>query len=242
MLLAFDVFAYPVRMKKIVSIVLSGIAVLVVAALVVPWVYINWIRDDPPVRLSLDTIAVVGTDANSAADPTGVEGEWKVGPDSTVGYRVKEILLGQDSEGVGRSNSVTGLLAINGNQVNSAEFSVEVASIQSDSSRRDGQFKGPIMDAASFPTAKFTLTAPITLTAEAIGGAPSRVVVTGDLTLRGTTKSVSFPIDARFENSTIQVVGSIEVLFSDWGIANPSNTVVTTEDKGLLEFLLTFTR
>jgi polyisoprenoid-binding protein YceI len=229
-------------MKKKVSAILAGIVLLLIAVLVGPWVYINWIKDDAPAPLSLDTVVDVSTTASVATEPGGIEGEWKIANDSTVGYRVKEILLGQDSEAVGRSNSVTGTLVINGNQVDSAEFSVDVATIHSDSTRRDSQFTGNIMDTATFPAAIFELSAPISLAAEIVAGDTVHAEATGDLTLRGTTKTISFAVDARFDGSTIQIAGSIDVVFAEWGIPNPSNPVVSTEDRGLLEFLLTFTR
>ncbi|MEO8363335.1 MAG: YceI family protein [Ilumatobacteraceae bacterium] len=215
---------------------------MLVAAVAGPWVYINLIKDDPPARLTLDTIPDEGTTSIAATDAQGTDGQWSIATGSVVGYRVKEILLGQDSEGVGRSNSVSGSLVLSDNQVDTAEFAVEITTIRSDSSRRDSQFTGHIMDAATFPTASFKLSAPISLTTESIDGNPLQVEATGDLTLRGVTKSMTFPIDARYDGSTIQVAGSIEVVFADWGIPNPSNAVVTTQDNGLLEFLLSFTR
>jgi polyisoprenoid-binding protein YceI len=229
-------------MKKILTTVFAGIALLLVAALVGPWVYIHIIKDDAPARLSLGTVNVGTTIGSLANGSIGIDGEWKIATGSTVGYRVKEILIGQNSEAVGRTISVTGNLVINGNQVKSAEFSVDVTSIQSDSNRRDSQFTGHIMDSASFPTANFKLSAPISLSGEIAAGESVHAEATGNLTLRGTTKSVSFPVDARFDGSTIKVAGSIDVVFADWGIPNPSNPAVTTEHNGLLEFLLTLTR
>ena len=41
---------------------------------------------------------------------------------------------------------------------------------------------------------------------------------------------------------TSEIEGSITITFEDWNIPNPSiGGVVTTEDNGTLEFLLTFT-
>ena len=229
-------------MNKKVVVISSIISLVLVAAVAGPWVYINLIKDDPPARLTLDTIPDESTTSIAAADAQGIDGQWSIATGSVVGYRVKEILLGQDSEGVGRSNSVSGSLALRDNQVDTAEFAVEITTIRSDSSRRDSQFTGRIMDATTFPTASFKLSAPISLDSEISVGTPIQVQATGDLTLRGVTKSVTFPIDAQYDGSTIQVAGSIDVVFADWGIPNPSNAVVTTQEHGLLEFLLTFTR
>ena len=65
---------------------------------------------------------------------------------------------------------------------------------------------------------------------------------TGDLTLHGVTKSVTFEVKATFKNGRIGVLGQIPVTFADYDISNPSFASVTTEDHGLLEFVLVFVR
>jgi len=73
--------------------------------------------------------------------------------------------------------------------------------------------------------------------------APSRKTysATGDLTLHGHTRSVTFPVKAELTAGAIEVQGSIPVLFSKWGIPNPSFTgFVTTQNHGIMEFLLDF--
>jgi polyisoprenoid-binding protein YceI len=63
---------------------------------------------------------------------------------------------------------------------------------------------------------------------------------TGDLTLRGVTKSVTFPVTARRNGANLEVTGSIPVVFADYNIPNPSSAGITTEDNGVVEFLLVF--
>ena len=66
------------------------------------------------------------------------------------------------------------------------------------------------------------------------------VTVTGDLTLRGVTQSVTFQLEAKADNGRIGVLGNIPIVFSDYEIANPSNGFAQTGDDGLLEFVLVF--
>jgi polyisoprenoid-binding protein YceI len=171
-----------------------------------------------------------------------VSGTWTATNESTLGYRVKEVLGGVDTEGVGRTNEVTGTLVIDGTTVTSADFSVEVSTITSDSSRRDGQVNGRIMDTATYPTATFVLTSPIELGAIPAEGEQITVDATGDLTLRGTTKQVTFPLTAEYANGRIGVFGNIPIVFPDYGIPNPSNGFAVVGDEGLLEFVLVFAR
>lgn len=177
--------------------------------------------------------------ATDASAPTGGEA-WNITDASELGYRVKEILFGVDTEGVGRTNQIMGSLIIDGTQVTDAEFVVDVASIESDEGRRDNQFRGRIMSTDEFPEAVFTLTEPIELGTEAIEGATVETSATGELTLRGVTNPVTFDVSARLENGRIGVLGDIPVVFEDYGIANPSTGGITTEDNGLLEFVLVF--
>jgi polyisoprenoid-binding protein YceI len=182
-----------------------------------------------------------GAATTTAAEPAPAgTSTWTVTDASTVGYRVTEVLFGVDAEGVGRTNQVTGSLVFDGTTVTSAEFTVDVGSIESDESRRDSQFRGRIMTVDEFPTATFVLTEPIEVGTEPVDGASAVVTATGDLTLRGVTNEVTFELDASVQNGRIGVLGSIPVVFADYGIANPSNAGVTTEDNGLLEFVLVF--
>ena len=231
------------RTKTIIAVAVS-VVVLVVGG---PWVYINLIKDDAPDELSLqsttDTSGAVAPTSTSGSTTTNeVSGAWTIAQDSVVGYRVKEVLFGQDTEGVGRTSQVTGSLTIADSAVTEAEFTVDMASIESDSDKRDSQFRGRIMDTTTYPTATFTLTTPITLPESAVSGAPLTVDATGDLSLRGTSKSVTFPLEAEFTDGAIRVAGRINIVFADWSIPNPGFGGITTEDNGDLEVLLTFSR
>lgn len=65
---------------------------------------------------------------------------------------------------------------------------------------------------------------------------------TGDLTLHGVAKSVTFLVEATFQSGQVGVLGQIPIVFADYDIPNPSNARISTEDNGLLEFVLIFDR
>src|SRR4051812_5706299 len=97
---------------------LLGIPVaLLVLAVVGPYVYIHFIQSDPPPKLTLEPSP---TASSSAAPTASVDGTWTATSDSIVGYRVKEVLLGQDTDAVGRTNSVTGTFTLSGATVSNA--------------------------------------------------------------------------------------------------------------------------
>ncbi|MFN6119196.1 MAG: YceI family protein, partial [Actinomycetes bacterium] len=165
---------------------------------------------------------------------------WNISQDSTLGYRVSEVLGGVDTEGAGRTNQVTGTLTIEGTTATAAEFTVDMASITSDSDRRDGQFRTRIMSTDEFPTSTFVLTSPIEFGTIPAEGEQITASATGDLTLRGVTRSVTFDLTAQLEGGRIGVLGSIPILFSDYEIPDPSNGFAVVKDNGLLEFVLVF--
>ncbi len=222
---------------------LVAVAGLVVLAAAGPFVYIHFFNSTPA-ALSLSpgsTPASTGA-ANTAASGS-VAGAWTVGSGSIVGYRVNEVLLGQNATAVGRTTSVTGHLTIAGSTVTAAAFSVPMATVHSDKSQRDAQFDGRIMDVSQYPTGTFALTSPIDLAPLPAAGVVKDYTAHGRLTLHGTTRAVTFTLSAERKGSQIEVSGDIAVLFSDYDISNPSFAgFVTTQDHGLLEFLLVFDR
>jgi polyisoprenoid-binding protein YceI len=213
------------------------------------WLYINVFRKDAPAALTFDTSgttvtsAATDTSATAATGPFALAGTWKATSGSTVGYRISEILFGQKATAVGRTSAVAGDLVVDGTTLRSTSLTVDMTTMASDSDRRDSAFHGRIMNTSRYPTATFTLTAPIT----ALPAAPADKTelsyrATGDLTMHGVTKSVTFTLKARRSGATLEVNGAIPITFADWGIDNPSGGPAQTGDNGTLEFLVKFAR
>jgi polyisoprenoid-binding protein YceI len=255
------------RWKWIVGVVV-GIAVLVIAA---SFIYAKLINKADPefdqstvnerLNAATTTVAVSSTvtsDPSSVPDPStaattpstssgaaatsGIDGTWTIKEGSEVGYRVKESINGFDTTANGRTQSITGSMVAVGTSVTEGQFTVDMATFKSDESARDGQFRGRVMDVARFPTSTFVLTAPIDFGAVPAEGGSVTASATGDLTLHGTTKSVTFDVQGTFKNGLIGVLGQIPVVFADYGIPAPSTATITTEDNGLLEFVLVLER
>lgn len=188
------------------------------------------------------TTPVATEPSGTTATAGGVDGEWLIAEGSEVGYRVDESINGFDTTANGRTQAITGTFTIDGTVVSAGNFTVDMTTFKSDESRRDGQFNGRIMAVDQFPTSTFVLTAPIDFQQVPTDGTTITATATGDLTLRGTTKSVTFEVEATFANGRVGVLGKIPVVFADFGVPNPSVATITTEDNGLLEFVLIFDR
>jgi len=223
-----------------------AVSVVVVVGLVYGGILMYTKVINPPEdKLNEDDLSAIVSDSSTAPSSTptpdvGITGTWLATSESTVGYRVKEVLGGVDTEGVGRTNQVNGSLTIQDTTLLSTVFEIDVASIKSDSSKRDSQFSGNIMDTATYPTATFRLLTPIELGSIPADDQNITATAQGELTMHGVTQQVSFEVTAKIANGIIGVLGSIDITFADYGIANPSNAFVTTGDTGLLEFVLAF--
>jgi polyisoprenoid-binding protein YceI len=221
-----------------------GVPVLLVVIFVGgPFVYINFIKEDAPPPLKLESVNKSKTSSSTtAATPASIDGKWEVESGSQVGYRAKEVLFGQSTEAAGRTTGVTGTLTIDGTTVEDATFTADLTTLKSDSDNRDNQVQGRILNTAQFPDATFELTKPIDLGSVPADQKQVTVDATGELTVHGTTKSVTFPIIARRNGDVIETNGNVPITWSDYGIDSPSGGPATVEDSGSMEFLITFTR
>ena len=235
--------------RRWIKWLIGAAAVLVVLVVGGPFVYIHFVSGTAPPPLSVRSAASAtpgsgatggqpagsGTTAG-AAKP--VAGTWNVAGGSQVGYRVKEVLFGQDNIAVGRTSDIAGHLTIRGATVTAGSFTVQMATIKSDQAERDVQFNGRIMDTSAFPTGKLTLTKPINFAPLPAVGVANTYTADANLTLHGSTRPVTFQLTAERTKTGIETSGSIPVLFSKWGIGNPSFGPISTQNHGLLEFLL----
>ena len=199
------------------------------------------------------SIGALPTGAVSTLPPGGLEGTWTLDPSigsftdfssSWVGYRVDETLAGNRANtAVGRTPDVTGSLVLGGTSIASVEVTANLTTLKSDDDRRDGQLGRQSIETDRFPEATFRLTTPIDLGSLPADGETVSATATGELTLHGVTRSVDVPIEARLSGDVVTVAGSIEILFADYAIDQPTSfLVLSIEDHGTMELQLHFRR
>jgi polyisoprenoid-binding protein YceI len=222
-----------------------GAAVIVVVlALGAPFVYIHFIEGPPPSKLTLpSTHSKTAAGSGTTSDTASVAGTYHVGSGSEAGYRVTEVLVGQNSTAVGRTTKIWGSVTISGDSVTTGTFTVDMASVESDQSERNAQFDSRIMDVTQYPTATLKLTAPIALGTVPSVGSKATFTATGHLTMHGVTRKVAFPLTAERTADGIYALADVPIVFADWDIANPSiGGFVTTNSSGTLEVLVNLTK
>lgn len=231
------------RTKIAVITAVCVLAVGTVGAFAAPVIYRDFFAA-PPAKTPTLTVDDSALDprAGEELDPTALSGTWTIADGSEAGYRVDETLNGTDVTVTGRTSQLSGTLTVDGLSLTAATFELDVASIASDSAARDSYFKDQALRTAQYPTATFVLTEPVTLDAAPTSGEAVEHEFTGELTLAGVTRSVTFTAQARTDGDTAQVAGQIPVTFSDYGVTAPNLGFVSVEPTGFVEFELVFTR
>jgi polyisoprenoid-binding protein YceI len=245
-------------------LIIAAAAVIVIVAVGGFVAYDQVLRGDSAAALALPSVspassapaasAIAGASSapadTAAVSAGGVAGTWNVAANSVAGYRVREQLanLPAESDAVGRTDKITGSITIETSgtttTLTTASLSVDMTSLASDKTMRDNRLRREGLETDAFPTATFTLTAPVEVPAAALAGTPSDITLTGDLTLHGVTKSVQIPAKAQLVEGTIQVAGSLTFPLSDHAIVAPNigGLIVSIADTGTLEFLVNFAK
>ncbi|MGY1733218.1 YceI family protein [Geodermatophilus sp. SYSU D01045] len=220
------------RHRRAWWIVGGPVAVLALGLGVGPLVYAALEED----AAAAPTVQAQPSDVELTAD---TDGTWTVAAGCSAGYRVDEVLNGADVTVAGTTDRVTGSVVLQGGDTASAEVTVDVAGITTDRSQRDGYFRDSVMEVGTYPTATSTVRGPVDL--PELSGTPVTVPVTGDLTLRGTTRQVWTDLSVVRTADGVEVSGAIPVVFADSGISAPDLGFVRVEDRGQVEFLLELT-
>jgi polyisoprenoid-binding protein YceI len=242
--------------RRRIGIIAAIAAVVVVVAGFAGWYFL--IRDDAPEEANIEAAGdtldeATGSDTTEAPAADGVDGGWAVDTSlgsfddfsgTWAGYRVEEELAGIGSAtAVGRTPDVSGSMTVSGGEVTAVDVEVDMTTLQSDNSQRDGQLGSRGLESDSFPTATFSLTEPIALPDGAAADGPVTVQATGDLTIHGVTREVTIDLEAEVTDASAAVVGQAPVKLTDFDIEAPTGfRVLSIQDDATFEFQIFFTR
>jgi polyisoprenoid-binding protein YceI len=175
----------------------------------------------------------------TATDFTTLTGTYTIDTaHSRVGFVARHAMV---TKVRGAFNDFEGTATIDGDKPENSSVNVtlQVASVDTRNEQRDGHLRtNDFLDAETYPTISFTSTG--------IGyEGGNDFVVTGDLTIKGVTKSVSFPLEFQgavkdpFGNDRIGFDGSVVINRKDWGVnwnAALETGGVLVSEKVTLEF------
>lgn len=177
------------------------------------------------------------TEGASAAKPADVDGAWTIQPDSKAYFSVTT-----SRESVNyQMDQVSGSWTINSGDpsLTKADGTVELSSMDSGNAQRDSHIsEAEFLDVAQFPTAHFTATSFEGMPSEWKDGEVYEVSIRGDLTVKGITKEVVFTGQTTAEQGQLKLEAGTVVTFEDFGMKNPHNVVVQTENELTVELRL----
>lgn len=190
---------------------------------------------------ALGTAAVLslgagGTDL-SAQDAV----RYVVAPDGNEArYLVREQLarINFPSDAVGRTTGVDGVLTVDGaGRIGAGSgFSIDLAALASDSDRRDNYVRRNTLQTEAHPAAVFVPTAFSGL-AFPLPAGDATFRITGDLTIRGVTRPVTWDVTARAAGSGIAGTARTNFTFDDFGLDKPRvASVLSVADEIRLEY------
>ncbi|HYI62026.1 MAG TPA: YceI family protein [Acidimicrobiales bacterium] len=226
--------------------ILAAVVVLVVLAVIGAGAW-YFLRDDTPEDLTVDD----GSEQPAGQAPDSLDGTWN----AVEGERTRALMAITedftalpDHTATGETPGVEGSITIAGSQVTEAAFTVDLTRLAFDdaptgldvANRRQAMDRQGL-EIEQFPEASFTLTEPIDIGDDPAGGEKVTAEATGDLTLHGVTREITFTVEARVVGSQIQVaaVDSIPVALADHDIEKPTAPFLAdVDDQGTFDFVI----
>jgi polyisoprenoid-binding protein YceI len=162
-----------------------------------------------------------------------LSGVWPLeASQSEVGFEGAKIT----GKHVGSFKTVDGKVSLSGGKVNALNITIETASVESDDAKLTGHLKSAdFFDVEKFPQATFVSTQVVekplaSMTHE----------VTGDLSLHGVTKSITFPVAVQVEAKLVKGTAEFTINRKDFNIVYPGKPDDLIKDEVLLKLKLAF--
>ena len=162
-------------------------------------------------------------ETESAIPMTGLTTYQIVTGESTVTYEVGETFFENNrfNLAVGVTPQVSGAVMldpVNPQSATVSEIQVDISLFQSDSSRRDNFIRGRFLESSTYPLAVFKPTSILGLPAAYTEGQEISFQVTGDLTVKQTTKPATFDVMAKLGDGTLSGTATTTILLSNFDV------------------------
>lgn len=179
-----------------------------------------------------------------------VEGELRLviasqGNQARFSVREQLVNLTLPNDAVGTTTAVSGAIVIlpDGQLApESSRFVVDLTTLHTDSSRRDGYVQRNTLETGTFPEAVFVPSAATGLPSPLPTSGVVAFQLTGDLTVHGVTRPVTWDVTAQVDGLTLTGTATTSITFTDFGMTLPRvGPVLSVEDLITLGFDFTLT-
>jgi polyisoprenoid-binding protein YceI len=228
------------QLPKNVAVTLGGIAILLAAtacsAVTTEPAPTTAAQPGPPVQAVATTAAAPAQ--SNAPVPAGAVRLSLLPGQSTASYVVGEQLAGRalPNDAVGTTSGVAGTLVIgaDGAVAPGSKITVDLTTLRSDESRRDNFVKSNVLQTGKYPIAEFVPTAVEGLAQPLPASGQVDFTLTGDLTVHGATRPVTWDVVAEVDGSQVSGTALTTMTFADFGMTAPKVGPVLRVDEELL--------
>lgn len=224
------------------TILIAAVSIFIAVAVVVAMV---------PLFITLfmgSGVKTEGIEAESvSAASTDVDGEWTVtnrpGSNSTsAGFTFDEVLPGERRSTSASTQGVTGFATVTGGTLTAGEITVDMQHLTSDSDVRDESVRQRIFHTAEYPEATFKITRPADVSGVPGDGTVGSVELTGELTIHGTTQTVTHVFDVARSGDRLVVAGDIPINRLDYGVETPELVAAKINEDGEINVRVNLTK
>ena len=178
------------------------------------------------VSVASATPTATPTDSATAAAASGAA--WTVTDKSKATIRVREQLVGVSlpSDAVLTASGAKGSFTLNadGTFASGSKITFDLTTLASDERDRDNFIKNDTLQVRQFPTAEFVPTKTSGLTVPLATSGTFTFTLTGNMTIKGKTKEVTFDVTAKRDGSDLTATATADPSwkFGDFGMTAPS--------------------
>jgi polyisoprenoid-binding protein YceI len=146
------------------------------------------------------------------------------GEQSLATYTVMEELASIGANEVnGTTSAIIGSILFDedGTPLSCSNFAVDMRTMQTDESRRDNYLRENTLESDTFPFATFVVASVEGVDGPVVEGEAAALQLTGDLTIHGVTKTVTWEAEVTREADTLTGTATCTFLIEDFGMEKP---------------------
>ena len=146
---------------------------------------------------------------------------------SRATYKVDEVLLENNrlESPVGVTRAVAGEIRVNPDNPGATrigEIAVDISQLETDQPRRDNAIRRQWLESAKYPIARFRNAKLSGLPARVEEGKPFMFEMTGDMTIRETTRKQTWSVTATLDGTTLRGMASTGIKMTQYGVDPPN--------------------
>ena len=182
----------------------------------------------PAASTSTATVTPTATATATATPTSAPAGAWTVTDRSKATIRVREQLVGVSlpSDAVLTATGAAGSFEpkSDGSFSSASKITFSMTTLSSDQRDRDNFIKNDTLQVRQFPTAEFVPTKATGLTLPLATSGAFTFALTGNMTIRGKTKEVTFDVTAKRDGGDLTATATANPTwkFADFGMTAPS--------------------